>query len=231
MEFYFIQVKVKYYMILSNNVCKRPPKFKKFQYVPQFPSFTRLPYWPFIFGNIRGLESFNFTPMKKQETQPQLPPSDISVILLQILDHFHRRTESKLTIMWIYKFIFLFLWTFKTPILSMNKTSDESKPNAQISFKMHHSNTVTKGQARTKFISFNVVIGKERNWKLDSAHQIWRLCTSVWWTLRGENYDQFPYFIFDPIKPKGMEPKEEMNRRDLLFTKQTAKPHIFFFPL
>lgn len=51
----------------------------------------------------------------------------------------------------------------------MNKTSDKSKPNAQISSKMHHSNTVTKGQARTKFISFNVVIGKERNWKLDSA--------------------------------------------------------------
>lgn len=69
----------------------------------------------------------------------------------------------------------------------MNKTRNKSKSNAQIGFKIDHSNTVTERTNNTKFTNFKVAIEKERNGKLKQASQIWSQGTSTQGTSREEN--------------------------------------------
>lgn len=67
----------------------------------QFVSFTSPLSSLFIFWKIKGLVPYSFTLQSPRNMRPIHSSSQyILVILLQTLDRFHRRTESKWTITW-----------------------------------------------------------------------------------------------------------------------------------
>lgn len=94
------------------------------------------------------------------------------------------------------------------------------------------SNTVTEERHNTGFISLNCGNQERKQLKSEAGTPVTvPVHTPTWWTLREENYHQFPCAIFEHLKSKGIDTKEETDTRGFLFTKTASKSTLFFFSL